>query len=160
MRKRSKYRPKAVLPDPLSYVLKGFVPITAVQDENTKLRIKNHSAIEDVRTGAATKHSLDVLINSFNMAETLAVMGIGDEYLPEIHSAQDALREMIEKGIERDCRFLFTGQQLQDVVLGMEVHDAQLDRATLGELQQALRLIVKMQAQGKVDKIKVPEKML
>ncbi|WP_442776895.1 hypothetical protein [Sphaerotilus montanus] len=51
MRKRSKYRPKGVRLDAVSWVINGMKPVTVATDEILTLRIKNHMALDVLRTG-------------------------------------------------------------------------------------------------------------
>ena len=151
MRKRSSYRPRAQLPDPLAWVLSGFRPVTTAHEQMTTVRIKNHDAIEAVRQGKATFQCVDVLISAFNIAEALARLGQGTDWLPEIRAAQDALRAAGERP-----KYLFTGPELCAVNLGMQVHDAQLDdpKTTIALMQQALEIVVKVIRLKKAERIK------
>ena len=128
-----------------------------VKDEYIKLCIKNHEALDAMVHGRATRFTLNCLVEAFNMAEMLCVMGIGEEYHDDIITGQVALRDMVKRGIAKGNRFLFTGSELKAVKLTMDIHDAQLEAATLGELQEALATIQKMQRQNKLHKIPVPK---
>jgi len=141
MRKRSKYRPRGVIPDPLAYVINGFKPMRH-QSQSTTLRIKNHAAMMDIVQGKGTRQQIDVLIAAMNMAEALYRVNseLGAQYKDEIRQAQDAILSMSRRGIDKGS-FAFTGQELQAMNIGMEVHDAQLDTCTLGELEKALQLV-------------------
>jgi hypothetical protein len=68
VRKRSKYRPKGVLPDPMTWLLAGMKPFKDVPF-SVDLRIKNHGAMDSLRRGVATKDDIDILISAFNMTE-------------------------------------------------------------------------------------------
>lgn len=151
MRKRSTYRPRPQLPDPVAWVLSGLRPVSTSHEQMTTVRIKNHDAIEAVRNGQATVQSVDVLISAFNIAEALARLGQGTDWLPEIRAAQDALRSAGERP-----KFLFSGPELSAVNLAMEVHDAQLDSpaTTVAMLQEALTIVVKVIRAHKAERIK------
>jgi hypothetical protein len=79
MKKRSSYRPRPVLKDPVSYVLSGLKPLTQMKEEYFLIQIKNREALEQVRVGTADKVDMDRLIASANMAEALALQGKGRE---------------------------------------------------------------------------------
>jgi hypothetical protein len=49
---------------------------------------------------------------------------------------------MGQRGVARD-RFLFTGPELTAMNLGMEIHDAQLDACTVGQLEKALDFVAR-----------------
>jgi hypothetical protein len=139
MRKRSKYRPKGVLPDPLSHVLTGLNRVGSIA-AGTTLKIKNHDALNTVRQGTATRDDIDILIGALNMAEALSRMKIGDDWKVEIRAAQDALFAVGSRGAETG-RFILRGPELISLNLGMEIHDAQLDACTISELEKAMDIV-------------------
>jgi len=142
MRKRSRYRPKGVIIDTIGHVLGGFAPMRE-HGKATTLKIKNHQALTSMVAGTGNRDDIDVLIAAMNVAEALAIIAsLGDEYRAEITAAQDALLAMSRRGLERN-RFLFTGLELTAMNLGMEVHDAQLDACTVGQLEQALDFVAR-----------------
>jgi len=142
MRKRSSYRPKGVIMDTMRHVMQGFTPMRQ-HGKATTLKIKNHQALSCMVAGAGTRDDIDNLIAAMNVAEAMAITcELGDGYRTEITAAQDALLAMSRRGLERD-RFLFTGLELTAMNLGMEVHDAQLDACTVGDLEKALDFVAR-----------------
>ena len=141
MRKRSKYKPRKVFADPVSWVINGFKPMSE-SGEAVSLKIKNHLALSDITQGQGDKNKVDVLIAAMNMAEALHIVNpaLGKEYAPEIKAAQDAIYMMAKRGVAKG-RFVFTGPEMQAMNTGMEVHDAQLDACTIGELEQAIKYV-------------------
>jgi len=140
MRKRSRYRPKGVITDTISHVIGGF---RLVQDTGkaVTLKIKNHQALAAMTQGEGNRDDIDILIAAMNVAEALAITAeLGDEYRAEITAAQDAIYTMSRRGLAKN-RFLFTGPEMQAMNLGMEVHDAQLDACTVGQLEKALEFV-------------------
>lgn len=140
MRKRSKYKPKGVRLDTVSWVLSGMKPFTSVSLA-VDIRIKNHVAIEQLRLGQADKENIDILIGAFNMMEGFGRMGIGVDWAEEIRAGQDALLSVAKRGVKRDMRFVATGPELVAINLAMEIHDAQLDVCTVRQLEQALEIV-------------------
>ena len=96
MQKRSKYRQRIQLQDPVSWVLAGLKPLTTAKSELLKLQSLNHSALVAVSRGVATIDDADALLGAFNMAEALARLGQGSDWLPEIAEAQAALRSAVQ----------------------------------------------------------------
>jgi hypothetical protein len=141
MRKRSKYRPRQVFSDPVAWVINGFKPMSE-SGEAVSLKIKNHLALSDITQGQGDKNKVDVLIAAMNMAEALHIVNpaLGKEYAPEIKAAQDAIYMMAKRGVAKG-RFVFTGPEMQAMNTGMEVHDAQLDACTIGELEAAIKYV-------------------
>lgn len=141
MRKRSKYKPRKVFSDPVAWVINGFKPMSE-SGEAVSLKIKNHSALSDITKGQGDKDKVDVLIAAMNMAEALHIVNpqLGKEYAPEVKAAQDAIYHMAKRGVSKG-RFVFTGPEMQAMNTGMEVHDAQLDACTIGELEAAIKYV-------------------
>lgn len=140
MRKRSAYRPRPVLQDPLSWVVNGLKPLASVKDEHLKLLSKNHAAMDEIVQGRGTKAHMDVLIAAVNMAEALYRVrsGLGRDWASEIRAGQDALLAMARRGVARGDRFVFTGPEILAVNTVLEVHDAQLSECTIAELESAI----------------------
>ena len=137
MRKRSKYRPKPVILDNMAYVMSGMMPMVNLKDKLVSLQLKNHFALDDLRMGKATKNDIDTLISAFNITEALAKQNIGNEYQNEIKEAQDALYECAKRGVEMNYRFIVKGLELKAINFVMELHDAQLEAATVKDIELA-----------------------
>ena len=140
MRKRSTYRQRIQLQDPLSWVLSGLKPLTTATNEVVVLRARNHGAITSVMQGQATIEDADVLLTAFNMAEAIGKLGIGADWLPEIAEAQDALCSAGNRP-----SFCLTGPEIEVVNTAMEVHDLQLasPACTIDLVAKALAMVRK-----------------
>ena len=141
MRKRSKYRPKGVRLDAVGWVMQGMMSMSS-HPEALTLKVKNHSAMDELVKGRGTRAHCDTVIAALNMTEALAMLRIGDEYRQEISAGQAAMLTMCRRGLERD-RFLFTGPEILAVNTAMEIHDAQLEACTLSELEKAIDMVTK-----------------
>ena len=142
-RKKSKYKPKGVRLDAITWVINGFRNISETGDAVLHLKIKNHESIEALRKGEATRLDIDTIIGAFNIAEALARMKIGDDYAKEIKAGQDALLDVAKRGVSRDDKFILKSQEMQAINLTMEIHDAQLEITTIGELEKAMEIVAK-----------------
>ena len=142
-RKKSKYKPKGVRLDATTWVINGFRNISQTGDAVLHLKIKNHESLECLRKGEATRMDIDAIISAFNMAEALARMQIGDDYAAEIKAGQDALLDVAKRGVNRDDRFVLKAAELSAINLVMEIHDAQLEITTIGELEKAMDIVAK-----------------
>lgn len=142
MRKRSKYRPKGVRIDNVSWVLSSVKKVTSIS-AGTMLQIKNHDAMDKLRRGVADKEDIDILIGAFNMAEGFMRLRaeLGRDWSVEIRAGQDALLEVARRGVERDMRFVCRSAELNAMNLTMEIHDAQLEQSSVGDLEQALAIV-------------------
>lgn len=135
---RKKYKPKGVRLDVMAWIKQGMAPMTEHNDAVLALRIRNHAALAAITQGKAVRDDIDTLIAAVNMTEALAMQGLGGDWRAEITAAQEAILVMTRRGIERGDKFLFTGPELQAVNLAMEVHDAQIDQASVADLERAL----------------------
>ena len=145
MKKRSKYRPKAQLLDPLNWVIAGMKPVLTATEVMSNVRIKNHLALRCVVEGTATRKDMDVLIEAFNVTEALTRVdaSLGKDWSQEIRAGQDALLTMCKRGVAKGDRFVFTGAELNAANTVMEIHDAQLERCTVAQMEKALCEVVK-----------------
>jgi hypothetical protein len=76
------------------------------------------------------------------MCEAFAIHGKGKDWLPEINEAQNALYEMAVRGLDND-KFLFRGPEMQAVNLAMDVHDVQLEKSTVKQLEDMANFVAK-----------------
>lgn len=143
MRKKSKYKPRPIKADAVTWVINGFRNISDTGDVVLNLKIKNHEAIESLRKGQATRNDLDILIGAFNVTEALARMKIGDDYANEIKAGQDALLAIGKRGVSNNDRFILKALELTAINLTMEIHDAQLDVTTISDLEKAMDIVTK-----------------
>ena len=140
---RKKYKPKGVRLDAITWVINGFRNISETGDAVLHLKIKNHESLECLRKGEATRLDIDAIISAFNIAEALARMQIGDDYAKEIKAGQDALLAVAKRGVSRDDRFVLKAEELTAINLVLEIHDAQLEITTIGELEKAMDIVTK-----------------
>lgn len=142
MRKKSRYKPRGVRADNMSWIIAGMKKVGTLPTAGVALKLKNHEALDSILTGEGTKAHLDVLIAAVNICEALVRIrdDLGVDWATEIRAAQDAIYTMGRRGVEKD-RFAFTGPEMTAVKLVMDVHDAQLDDCTVKEMEQALFIV-------------------
>lgn len=149
MRKRSKYRPKPVLRNPLGYVLESLTPVAQHDDHLINLKIKNHSSMAQLTQGKANKEDIDRLINSANMTEALYRLGFGAEYKDVITAGVGALLAVARRGAESG-RFILHASEMQALNELMELHDAQMEVITIKDLEKGIALVENEQRQKKM----------
>ena len=152
MRKKSKYKPKGVRLDTMTWVISGFKNVADVPDAGTKLLLRNHAAFDEIREGRGDKEHVDTLIQMVNMAEALAHLQLGRDWLPEIGQAQDAIYAMAQRGVSGK-KFLFTGEELGIVQTILELHDEQLKNCPVRKMEEALEEINKEYIHNKMRRI-------
>lgn len=149
MRKRSKYRPKGVFPNPVAYVLQGLTPVAQYKEFAVNLKIKNHAALVALTQGAATKADIDTLIQALNMMEALYRLGFGREYEDIVREGLASLLDVSRRGAA-NLRFVLKAQEMNALNTAMELHDAQLDLVTIKDMEQAIDLVEKEHRKHKV----------
>lgn len=156
-KRNKKYRPKPVMADPLSFVLSGLKPFVSLKDVSLSIMVKHRLALEALRTGRADKDDIDKLIGIVNIAEALAENGKGQEYLPDIHTAQAQLKALASRGAERGMRFIMNAEQWQALKHVLDVHEAQLEASTVYDIEKSFDLVMKRFRHGQVDLIPLPK---
>jgi hypothetical protein len=142
MKKKSKYKPRGVRLDNLSWIVAGFKKVGTLPTAGVALKLKNHEALDSILKGQGTRAHLDVLIAAVNMSEAFIRVrdDLGMDWATEIKAAQDAIYTMGKRGHERNS-FVFTGPEMTAVKLVMDLHDVQLDDCTVREMEQALFIV-------------------
>jgi hypothetical protein len=142
MKKRSKYKPRGVRLDNMSWIIAGMKKVGTLPTAGVLLKLKNHEALDSILKGNGTRDHVDVLIHAVNMAEALIRIrdDLGADWAAEVKAAQDAIYTMGKRGVEKD-RFAFTGPEMTAVKVVMDVHDAQLDECSVKDMEQALEIV-------------------
>jgi hypothetical protein len=86
------------------------------------------------------------------MAEALAKLQLGRDWLPEIGQAQNAIYAMAQRGVSGK-KFLFTGEELGIVQTILELHDEQLKNCPVRTMEEALDVIAKEYMHDKMRRI-------
>jgi hypothetical protein len=142
MKKKSKYKPRGVRYDNMSWIIAGMKKVGTLPTAGVALKLKNHEALDSILKGHGTKEHVDMLISAVNMAEAMTRVrdNLGRDWVEEIRAAQDAVYAMGVRGYEKGS-FLFTGPEMTAVKLIMDLHDNQLDDCTVKEMEQALFIV-------------------
>ena len=142
MKKKSKYKPKGVRLDNMSWIIAGMKKVGTLPTAGVALKLKNHEALDSILKGQGTRDHVDVLIAAVNMSEALIRVreDLGRDWAQEIREAQDAIYTMGKRGFEKNS-FVFTGPEMTAVKLVMDLHDAQLDDCSVKEMEQALFIV-------------------
>lgn len=135
MRKRSKYRPRPVLANPVAWVVEGFTKLNDCTVAARDLRLRNHTALASLVNGDATFSDLDAVIEISNMSTALARTH-GADWKEEIRAGADAV-EAVQNRAEKWGKVQTTSTELAAILLLSQIHEAQLDATRLGELEKA-----------------------
>lgn len=139
MRKRSKYRPKRVLANPLGYVIESMIPVAHYESYLVDLKIKNSEAMCSLMNGKATKANIDTLVNMSNMTEVLHEMGFGKEHHNICTDGRFAIFSIVQRAVKHG-RFTPTGPEIHMLNSLIELHDAQMNIVTIRDIEKALTI--------------------
>ena len=152
MRKRSKYRPKKVLANPVGYVLEGMTPVGKHDSFLLDLKIKNHLSMASLTQGKATREDMDKLINMANIAEALYRLGFGADYKDVLQEGSSAVLAIARRGAETN-RFVLWGAEMKALNTLMELHDAQMEVITIKDMEKATALVENERKQKRMTSI-------
>ena len=138
MRKRSKYKPRPVIHDPLTYVMAGFKRIAP--EHQTTVALRHHDAMHAMTHGAATWKDWNTVCGMINTAVAMSQTVFGNDYLDELKAAMNAhascgRRFLDGKGLG------YTGLELQAVNTAVEIITEQFKLITVSELENAVRVV-------------------
>ena len=139
MKKRSKYRPKGVIQNPLAYVLEGMMPLKE-HTSMSMVEIKNHSAMYELIRGQATRKQMDILIAMHNICDALVRQGIGDDYKDCLSRGRKALYDVCCRGATTQ-KFVCKSEEISALNDLMELHDAQLNVITVKHMERAVQIV-------------------
>jgi hypothetical protein len=140
MRKKSSYRPRPKLINPVAYVIEGLKPVKEHDSYLMDLKIKNHGAMTALTQGQADKDQINFLINMSNAAEALCIMGFKQEYVELILEGSDALLEVGRRGLSTGS-FILKAEEMSAINLLIQINDEQLDLITVRDMEKANEIV-------------------
>lgn len=149
MRKRSKYRPRQVLLNPVGYVMESISMVSSHAGFMLDLKIKNHAALAALTQDRATRQDIDTLIAMVNVVEGLYRLGFGKDYSDVVKAGLAALRSVGARD-----KFILRAAEMSSLNEVMELHDAQLEVITLKDMNAAIALVHKEFALRRMTPIK------
>jgi hypothetical protein len=141
MRKKSSYKPRHIMLNTMAYVTEGIAPVSSRTSFYTTLNLKNMSALDSLGKGTATKLEADVVIEALNVCEAYCMMNVGREYRQDVLNALTALQAVCVRSLTSDGKFICQDNEFELIKAGFEVHTAQLEVATIGSLEAAIKLV-------------------
>jgi hypothetical protein len=135
--------------DAMAWVKSGFY-LVDTHPATAELALTNHTSIDVLRRGEASRVDMQVLTNMLNMMEALTEVNpaFGEDYSQEIESAQAAMMSLVARCKERGV-FTCTAAELDALRVAIELHDAQLEIATVNDIAEAMKIIKSVVSSGK-----------
>lgn len=133
-----KYRPRRVEKNILGLVIPN-VMMMADQAETTDIHVKMHDCMADVVAGNGTESDANLLVWTacITLAYTKLREGLGRQFAADIRAGYKAARRLQLRG-ERTGQFVFTGTEKKAMAWLLEIHEVQLQAATVAETYAAM----------------------
>ena len=142
MRKKSSYRPRPKLINPVAYVIEGLTPVKDHDSYLIDLKIKNHGAMTALTRGQADKDQIEFLINMSNAAQALCMMGFKQEYVELVLEGSDALLQVGRRGAKTGS-FVLRAEEMNAINLLMQVHDEQFELITVRDMEKVNEIVLR-----------------
>jgi hypothetical protein len=148
MKKRSKYKPKGVFPDPLGFAVSSAKLLSKEYPQYVlELKIKNHAAMLALTQGRATMADMNDLIQMYNVMDGFRVTGVsGIEQ--ELNEAGHALAAIGERP-----KFIGTGPEIKSINTLLDYHDEMIEHITVRQLHMAVNAVTKTIRAGKARRL-------
>jgi hypothetical protein len=148
MRKRSKYRPKERLLNPVGFVVENSKGLAEQhQAYLLELKIKTHGAMLALTRGEATRKDMDYLIQTYNIMEAFKLIGIkGLE--AEIDASSEAIFAICDRTAKAG-KFIATGSEIKTLNTLIDYHDELMEHISVKQLDDAVKLAKHIIRNGK-----------
>lgn len=143
---RRKYDPAKWLHRAVSSVEKRRDANPLTDDQQRDLGLAYHIAFENMLK-RGSEEDWYILAGTMNVALVLAEKGYGEEFIPEIKTAMDAMMDAKYRA-DRTKRWAFDGAGIQAMRYALELHDQQCALATRAEIKVVLKAIIKRANEG------------
>lgn len=152
---RKPYRPKQIMLNTMEYAKENVATLSSYHSSYLlNLKIKNSGAMVALMRGNARKQDMDTLIAMSNIVEALWEMGFGKEYENICVEGCYALLSIIYRATEHG-RFTPKAEEIKQLNMLMELHDAQMDTITVRDIEKAISLAKRKLKENK-DIIRLP----
>ena len=153
MRKRSKYKPKPVLADPVGFVVESSTLLTKHGNYVVDWQLRNNSAFEKLLKGIADKKDLSTLTASRNITEALIVTLGGHDIDGTLARSAVALIDICDRG-NAGKGVAMRAEEMQAMRDLMGLHDELLEVVTVGQFEKALAYAKKEINAGRAARLK------
>lgn len=135
---KKKYRQRRVEDNILGLVMPKNMRL-ADQPNSANVRIKIQDSMTELVMGRGTEADANLLVWSACVAFALTKLreGLGRQFAADIRAGYKAVRRLQMRG-EKTGRFVFTGVEKNAVNYLLEIHDVQLQAATVEEIYTSI----------------------
>jgi len=153
MRKKSKYKPRPRLVDPVGFVVESVRPLAELDDYVLKWKLRNHEAFAALMRGQASKDDIDTLAAARNIAEALLVVLDGEDIDGTLARSAVAIIDLCDRG-NAGKALVMRSEEMQAMRDLMQLHDELLDVVTIRQFEDALAYAKKEIAAGRATRMK------
>ena len=139
-RRHMKYPPGCARLDTMEMVQESLAPIGAAEDGRwlAEVRLKNHSAVTEFVRGRGNKGNMEYIVQMHNMTRGLILAGFGVD-LTSIVLDSEKVIQAIAARVRAKGTFTLYANEIEALNALLELHDAQLSVATIGDLDRAYK---------------------
>lgn len=120
---RKAYKPKRVVTNPAALFFGGMSDQHSAHLQETLLAL--HVCMSKLARGVADANDWNNINQAINMSIIFAECGVGNEWLPQILAARDAIAACVLR-FQKSGRIGVTGDELKAINEGIDVHDNQI----------------------------------
>lgn len=140
---RKKHRPRTLY-NPIELAMQNTQPVTEYDPSYIlKLKLRNHSAMDNLVKGRADKKDINCLIALHNIMEAWYQMGICKPLSDEILAGKRAVMEICFRAVTKS-KFIATGPEISALNTLMELHDEMLPGLTSKDFDEGILLAKKI----------------
>jgi hypothetical protein len=132
-----KYPPGSRILDPVAWVIENVSPVSQHDDWLLNIKLKNHSAVDALMKGHGNRQALTDVVAMFNMTRSMMLRGFGVDLTSIILDAERAIPEYTRR-IQLTRSYTLKPHEITALKALLELHDAQMEVATVGEVHAAL----------------------
>ena len=131
-----------MLVNPLLYALESISPVSGHGDFLIDAKIRNSMAFADIMAGRGDRHSINVLVAVNNITHAFFMMGRGTGYAAICMASKEALTGLMSRFLSTASATL-RGPEIVAIQDLMELHNAMLETATVGDVERAQVLAIR-----------------
>ncbi|MFA5170410.1 MAG: hypothetical protein WC426_02510 [Sulfuriferula sp.] len=110
--------------------------------QQVELGVAYRMAYEALKTGSGVESHFHTLACTANIALVMCERGFGTDYMDDAIKAQDAIVRCFARSKSTD-RYLLDGDGISSIARLLELHDAQLEISTNGDLRRTVDEVYK-----------------
>ena len=143
-----KYVPRPKLKNPLEFVIQGMKIVS--EEKQLTVNIVNHDALYAITHGTGTKSEWDAIAALLNTSFVLCQSGFGEEHMEDVRKAMEAHWRCGRRN-HLHGKYGYAGPEIQQVALGLELYEAQLQIVPVRDLELAHLKVYHLLLNGNVE---------